>query len=144
MKVKILKKNNFTTPEYKTEGSSGIDLRCSSEEPIELKPLERKLVPTGIFMEIPVGYEAQVRARSGLAIKHGISLVNGIGTIDSDYRGEIKVILINLSKDNFKINPGDRIAQVVFQKIERADLIEVEEINETDRGSGGFGHTGIK
>ncbi len=144
MKVKILKKNNFKMPEYKTEGSSGIDLRCNSKEPIELKPLERKLIPTGIFMEIPVGYEAQVRARSGLAIKHGISLVNGIGTIDSDYRGEIKVILINLSEENFKINPGDRIAQVVFQKIERAVLIEAEEINETDRGAGGFGHTGIK
>jgi dUTP pyrophosphatase len=95
-------------------------------------------------MEIPIGYEAQVRARSGLAIKHGISLVNGIGTIDSDYRGEIKVILVNLSKDKFTINPGDRIAQVVFQKIEKAELIEVKEINDTERGSGGFGHTGIK
>jgi dUTP pyrophosphatase len=144
MKVKILKNNRFELPKYKTEGSSGIDLRCSSENPIELKPLERKLIPTGIHMEIPVGYEAQVRARSGLAIKHGISLVNGIGTIDSDYRGEIKVILVNLSRENFQINPGDRIAQVVFQKIEKAELIEVEEINETKRGAGGFGHTGIK
>src|SRR6056297_1205345 len=144
MKVKILKKNNFELPNYKTEGSSGIDLRCNSDSPIILKPLERQLIPTGIYMEIPVGYEAQVRARSGLAIKNGISLVNGIGTIDSDYRGEIKVILVNLSKENFKINPGDRIAQVVFQKIERAELIEVKEINETERGAGGFGHTGIK
>jgi len=144
MKVRILKKNKFEMPEYKTEGSSGIDLRCNSSEPIDLEPLERKLVPTGIFMEIPIGYEAQVRARSGLAIKHGISLVNGIGTIDSDYRGEIKVILVNLSKDKFTINPGDRIAQVVFQKIEKAELIEVKEINDTERGSGGFGHTGIK
>jgi len=144
MEVKILKKNSFEMPEYKTEGSSGIDLRCNSETPIELIPLERKLIPTGIFMEIPVGYEAQVRARSGLAIKHGISLANGIGTIDSDYRGEIKVILINLSKENFEINPGDRIAQVVFQKIEKAKLIKVEGINKTERGTGGFGHTGIK
>ena len=144
MKVKILKNNNFELPRYKTEGSSGIDLRCNSENPIELKPLERKLIPTGIHMEIPVGYEAQVRARSGLAIRHGISLVNGIGTIDSDYRGEIKVILVNLSRENFQINPGDRIAQVVFQKIEKAELFEVEEINETKRGTGGFGHTGIK
>ncbi len=144
MKVKILKKNNFELPNYKTEGSSGIDLRCNSDSPIILKPLERQLIPTGIYMEIPVGYEAQVRARSGLAIKNGISLVNGIGTIDSDYRGEIKVILINLSNEDFKINKGDRIAQVVFQKVERADLVEVEEINETERGGGGFGHTGVK
>jgi len=142
--VKILKKNNFELPNYKTEGSSGIDLRCNSDSPIILKPLERQLIPTGIYMEIPVGYEAQVRARSGLAIKNGISLVNGIGTIDSDYRGEIKVILINLSNEDFKINKGDRIAQVVFQKVERADLVEVEEINETERGGGGFGHTGVK
>ena len=144
MKVKILKKNNFELPNYKTEGSSGIDLRCNSDSPIILKPLERQLIPTGIYMEIPVGYEAQVRARSGLAIKNGISLVNGIGTIDSDYRGEIKVILINLNNEDFKINKGDRIAQVVFQKVERADLVEVEEINETERGGGGFGHTGVK
>jgi len=144
MKVKILKNNSFELPKYKTEGSSGIDLRYSSEKPIELKPFERKLIPTGIHMEIPIGYEAQVRARSGLAIKHGISLVNGIGTIDSDYRGEIKVILINLSREKFQINKGDRIAQVVFQKIEKVELLEVEEINETKRGAGGFGHTGIK
>ena len=144
MKVRILKKNNHAMPEYKTEGSSGIDLRCNSDETIKLKPLERKLVPTGIFMEIPTGYEAQVRARSGLAIKHGISLVNGIGTIDSDYRGEVKVIMVNLSNEDYEINPGDRIAQIVFQKIERADLVEVEEITETERGAGGFGHTGIK
>ena len=144
MKIRIISKNNFPLPKYKTNGSSGVDLQADIPESIILEPLERYLVPTGLFLEIPQGYEAQVRARSGLAIKSGISLVNVIGTIDSDYRGEIKVILINLGKENFTINRGDRIAQMIFMKIEQAELIQVETINDTERGSGGFGHTGIQ
>lgn len=142
--MKILKENDFELPEYKTAGSSGMDLRANNSEKIVLKPLERFLVPTGISLEIPIGYEAQIRARSGLAIKHGISLVNGIGTIDSDYRGEIKVILINLGNENFEINYGDRIAQMVFTKIEMVHVEQVNLIEETKRGAGGFGHTGLK
>lgn len=143
MKVKIVKKNPFKVPEYETKGSAGVDLQAYVESPMVLKPMERCLVPTGLFIEVPTGYEAQVRARSGLAIKHGISLVNGIGTIDSDYRGEIKVILINLGEEDFTINNGDRIAQMVITKHETAEFILVENLNETDRGEGGFGHTGI-
>jgi len=143
MKVKIIKNNPFKLPEYETKGSAGVDLQAYVENPVVLKPMERALVPTGIFIEIPEGYEAQVRARSGLAIKHGISLVNGIGTIDSDYRGEIKVILINLGDKEFTINSGDRIAQMVFIKHEQADFELTEELNDTKRGAGGFGHTGV-
>lgn len=143
MKVKIIKNNTFKLPAYETKGSAGVDLQAFIESPIVLKPLQRVLVPTGLFIEIPEGYEAQVRARSGLAIKHGISLVNGIGTIDSDYRGEIKVILINLGSEDFIINNGDRIAQMVFIKHEQADFELVEELGDTDRGAGGFGHTGV-
>ncbi len=143
MKVKIIKNNPFKIPEYETKGSAGVDLQAYVENPVVLKPMERALVPTGIFIEIPEGYEAQVRARSGLAIKHGISLVNGIGTIDSDYRGEIKVILINLGDKEFIINSGDRIAQMVFIKHEQADFELTEELNDTERGAGGFGHTGV-
>ncbi|HBH12880.1 MAG: Deoxyuridine 5'-triphosphate nucleotidohydrolase [Clostridiales bacterium 38_11] len=143
MFVKILKNNEFDLPKYETEGSSGMDLRANVDESIVLKPFERSLVPTGISLEIPRGFEAQIRARSGLAIKHGISLVNGIGTIDSDYRGEIKVILINLGNENFEINKGDRIAQMIFTKVEVAEVREVKVIESSDRGSGGFGHTGL-
>lgn len=143
MKVKIVKKNPFNVPAYETKGSAGVDLQAFIENPIILKPMERFLVPTGLFLEIPEGYEAQVRARSGLAIKHGISLVNGIGTIDSDYRGEIKIILINLGDKDFAINNGDRIAQMVFIKHEQVDFELVDDLNETDRGTGGFGHTGV-
>ncbi len=143
MKVKILKKNPFELPAYETKGSAGVDLKAYVDAPITIKPMERALVPTGIHIEIPMGYEAQVRARSGLAIKHGISLVNGIGTIDSDYRGEVKVILINLGDKEFVINNGDRIAQMVFIKHEQADFELVEELGNTERGEGGFGHTGI-
>lgn len=143
MKIKIVKNNPFKLPEYETKGSAGVDLQANVESPVVLKPMERYLVPTGLFIEIPEGYEAQVRARSGLAIKHGISLVNGIGTIDSDYRGEIKVILINLGDKDFTINSGDRIAQMVFIKHEQADFELVEELNDTERGAGGFGHTGV-
>lgn len=143
MKVKIVKNNPFSLPAYETKHSAGVDLQAYVESPIVLKPMERALVPTGIFIEIPEGYEAQVRARSGLAIKHGISLVNGIGTIDSDYRGEVKVILINLGDKDFIINNGDRIAQMVFIKHEQASFELVEELGETERGTGGFGHTGV-
>lgn len=143
MKVKIVKNNPFNLPAFETRGSAGVDLQAYVQEPVTLKPMERMLVPTGIFIEIPEGYEAQVRARSGLAIKHGISLVNGIGTIDSDYRGEIKVILINLGDKDFTINNGDRIAQMVFIKHERPEFELVEELGDTARGAGGFGHTGV-
>ncbi len=143
MKIKIRKNNSFNLPAYETKGSAGVDLQAYVENSIILKPLERALVPTGIFIEIPEGYEAQIRARSGLAIKHGISLVNGIGTIDSDYRGEIKVILINLGDKEFTINNGDRIAQMVFIKHEQADFELVEVLEDTTRGAGGFGHTGV-
>lgn len=143
MKVKIVNNNPFKLPAYETKGSAGVDLQAYVENPIVLKPLERALIPTGISIELPEGYEAQVRARSGLAIKHGISLVNGIGTIDSDYRGEIKVILINLGEKDFTVNSGDRIAQMVFIKHEQADFELVEELGTTERGAGGFGHTGV-
>ncbi len=142
MKVRVVNKGNHKLPEYKTSGSSGVDLIANVDAPIILKPLDRFLVPTGIFIEVPQGYEAQVRARSGLAINHGISLANGIGTVDSDYRGEIKVILINLGKEDFLINPGDRIAQLVLIKYEKIDFDVVESLDETKRGAGGFGHTG--
>ncbi|NLK65664.1 MAG: dUTP diphosphatase [Tissierellia bacterium] len=143
MKIKLVKSNPFKLPDYETKGSAGVDLQAYLDEPLILKPMERVLIPTGLFIEIPEGYEAQIRARSGLAIKHGISLVNGIGTIDSDYRGEIKVILINLGSENFTINSGDRIAQMVIMKHEQVKFELVEELNETERGQGGFGHTGI-
>lgn len=143
MKVKIINNSPFKLPAYETKGSAGVDLQAYVESPVVLKPLERALVPTGISIELPEGYEAQVRARSGLAIKHGISLVNGIGTIDSDYRGEIKVILINLGDKEFTVNSGDRIAQMVFIKHEQAEFELAEELGTTERGAGGFGHTGV-
>lgn len=143
MKVKIINKSKHEMPEYKTKGASGIDIRANLESDIVLKPLERILVPTGLFLEMEEGYEAQVRARSGLAIKKGLSLVNGIGTIDSDYRGEVKVIIINLSNEEVTIKDGERIAQIVFMKIEVPQIIETQNISETERGDRGFGHTGL-
>lgn len=142
MKIKIISSSG-AVPAYATKGSAGFDLSAFLEEPMTLKPGERALVPTGIFMEIPEGYEAQVRARSGLAIKKGIGLVNGIGTIDSDYRGELKVPLINWGQEDFVINSGDRIAQVVIASVIQAEFELTEELGETKRGSGGFGHTGV-
>lgn len=142
MKVKI-KSDSGTLPFYETEGSAGMDLRAYIDEPITIKPGQRMLVPTGLYIELPVGYEAQIRARSGLAIKKGIGLVNGIGTIDSDYRGEIKVILINWGEEDFMIENGDRIAQMVIAKYERVEWEVTEDLSETKRGSGGFGHTGV-
>ncbi|MEO9211173.1 MAG: dUTP diphosphatase [Ginsengibacter sp.] len=143
IEIKIINTSQNQTPEYATAGASGFDLRAHLQESILLMPMERQLVPTGIFIEIPLGFEGQVRPRSGLAIKHGITCVNSPGTVDSDYRGELKVILINLSNEDFLINNGDRIAQMVVCKVERALLINTNELEATERGKGGFGHTGI-
>lgn len=142
MKISIINKSKFANPKYTTEGSAGLDLQASLDSPIELKPFDRVLIPTGLYMSIPAGCEGQIRGRSGLALKHGITLANGIGTIDSDYRGEIKVILINLGKENYVINNGDRVAQLVFIKYIKSELIEVDDLNQTERGKEGFGHTG--
>ncbi|WP_206457812.1 dUTP diphosphatase [Anaerovorax sp. IOR16] len=142
MKVKI-KSISGLLPQYETEGSAGMDLRAHLDKAMILKPGERTLVPTGVFIELPFGFEGQVRARSGLAIKHGIGMVNGVGTIDSDYRGEIKVLLINMGKEEFPINDGDRIAQLVVARYERIEWEKTEALDETKRGDGGFGHTGI-
>lgn len=142
MRVKIINKSNNQLPAYETASSAGMDLRAFIDSDIVLKPFERKLIPTGLYIELPDGYEAQIRPRSGLAIKSGITVLNSPGTIDADYRGEIKVILINLSNDDFTIKSGERICQMVIAKHEKVDFVEVEEINETERGAGGFGHTG--
>lgn len=141
MKIKIINKSQHPLPKYQTALSAGMDLYANLDENITLKSLERKLIPTGMFLELPEGYEAQVRPRSGLAIKNGISVLNAPGTIDADYRGEIGVILVNLSTEDFNINNGDRIAQMVIAKYETAEWQEVAEINETERGAGGFGST---
>lgn len=143
MLVKVVNKSNSSLPEYKTKGSAGIDLKAYLDDSIELKPFDRALIPTGLYLSIPEGYEGQIRGRSGLALKNGITLANGIGTIDSDYRGEVKVILINLSNEPFIINNGDRIAQLVLIKHEVIDFKLVGSLDDTDRGEGGFGHTGI-
>lgn len=143
MKVKVINKSNFPLPEYKTKGAAGVDLKANIEEEIVLKPLERKLIPTGLYVEIPEGYEGQVRPRSGLAIKHGVTVLNAPGTIDSDYRGEICVILINLGNEDFVINPGDRIAQFVLNKYECIDFELIDKLSDTERGKEGFGHTGV-
>lgn len=142
MKVRIINRSNNPLPAYETSGSAGMDIRAFLQEDVTLGSLERKLIPTGLFIELPEGYEAQLRPRSGLAFKHGISLPNTPATIDSDYRGELKVALVNLSKEDFVIKTGDRIAQMIIAKHERAEWIQVEEINETQRGEGGFGSTG--
>lgn len=142
MKVKVINKSHHPLPAYKTKGAAGMDLHAYLTETITLEPLERKLIPTGLFMEIPYGYEVQVRPRSGMAYKHGITVANAPGTIDSDYRGELKVILINLSNETFTIQDGDRVAQMVIAKHDWAEWEEVESLDETERGSGGFGHTG--
>ena len=144
IKVRIINKGHHQLPEYATPQSAGMDLRANIEEPIILKPMQRMLVSTGLFMALPAGYEAQVRPRSGLALKHGITVLNTPGTIDADYRGEVKVLLVNFSDTDFVINDGERIAQMVIAKHETADFIEVEELDETERGAGGYGHTGVK
>ena len=142
--VKIVNKSNNEIPQYATNLSSGVDLRAFTDEPITLKPMERKLIHTGLYISFPPGYEAQIRPRSGLALKKGITVLNTPGTIDADYRGEIGVILINLSTEDFVIENGERIAQMVIMNHEQAVFREVDELDETDRGTGGFGHTGIK
>lgn len=142
MTVKIVNKSNHRLPEYATPGSAGMDLKANTTEPIVLKPLERQMVPTGIHIQLPEGYEAQVRPRSGLAAKYGISIVNAPGTVDADYTGEIRVILINLSNENFVVNPGERIAQLVVARYERVEWNEVATLDTTERGDGGFGSTG--
>ena len=142
MKVKIVNKSKHPLPEYATPMSAGMDLRANLSEPIELKPLERKIIPTGLFIELPKGYEAQIRPRSGLAIKKGITVLNTPGTIDADYRGEIGVILINLSNESFVVNDGERICQMVISRYSKAELVTIDSLNESVRGEGGFGHTG--
>lgn len=144
MNVKVINKSSHHLPAYETIASAGMDVRANLETSIELKPLERVLVKTGLFLEIPVGYECQVRPRSGLALKKGITVLNTPGTIDADYRGEVGVILVNLSSEVFVIEDGERIAQLVFAKVEQASWEEVNELTTTDRGAGGFGSTGVK
>jgi dUTP pyrophosphatase len=144
MKINIVNKSKNPLPGYSTDHSAGMDLRADLAEAISLKPLERILIPTGLYIELPVGFEAQVRPRSGLALKKGLSVLNTPGTIDADYRGEIGVILINLSNEEVTIENGERICQMVIAKHEQAELIQVEVLNETERGAGGFGSTGVK
>lgn len=143
MKVQIINKSRHQLPQYATALSAGVDLRANVSEPITLQPMQRVMVPTGLFIALPAGYEAQVRPRSGLALKRGITVLNSPGTIDADYRGEICIILINLSDEPFVINDGERIAQMVVARHEQAEWMEVEELTETERGAGGFGHTGV-
>lgn len=144
IQVNIVNTSTNPLPAYATEGSAGMDIRANLQQAVTLQPLERHLIPTGLFIELPEGYEAQIRPRSGMAMKQGITCLNSPGTVDSDYRGELKVILINLSNVAQTINQGDRIAQMVIAKTEKAELVSVQELNESLRGEGGFGHTGIK
>jgi dUTP pyrophosphatase len=144
MKIKIINKSKHGLPGYATLAAAGMDLRANLEEPVVLRSLERTLVPTGLFLEIPIGYEAQIRPRSGLAFKNGLTVLNSPGTIDADYRGEIKVILVNLSNEDFTINDGERVAQMVIARHEQAEWLEVEQLEESARGEGGFGSTGKK
>ena len=144
MKCKIVNKSNNPTPSYATEMSAGMDLRANLDAPVTLRPLERRLIPTGLHIALPVGYEAQVRPRSGLALKKGITVLNTPGTIDADYRGEIGVVLINLSQDDFVVEDGERIAQMIIARHEQGQFVPVEVLDETERGEGGYGHTGVK
>ena len=144
MHIRVINKSRYPLPQYETENSAGVDLHANIEEPFLLEPLQRRVVPTGIYVSVPNGYEGQVRPRSGLAAKKGITVLNAPGTIDADYRGEIGVILVNLSDASFRVNPGERIAQLVFAKCERVDFVPVDELDETARGEGGFGSTGLK
>jgi|SRR6185312_2003103 len=143
MNIRIINRSKNNLPAYETIHSAGMDLRAELEDVVILKPMERRLIPTGLYMELPEGFEAQIRPRSGLAFKHGVGIVNSPGTIDADYRGEIKVLLINFSDLPFEINTGDRIAQMIISKHEKASWLEVDELNETKRGAGGYGHTGV-
>lgn len=141
--VKVINKGRQPLPAYATPQSAGMDLRANIEEPVTLKPLQRRLIPTGLRIALPEGYEAQVRPRSGLALKHGITVLNTPGTIDADYRGEIGIVLVNLSDETFTVNPGERIAQMVIARYEQAELQVVTELDDTERGTGGYGHTGV-
>jgi len=143
MKISIINRSSHQLPAYETDASAGMDLRANLSEAIVLKPMERKLIPSGLFIELPVGFEAQIRPRSGLALKHGISILNSPGTIDADYRGELKILLINFSDTDFEINNGDRIAQMIISKHEKISWEEVEVLSDTIRGAGGYGHTGM-
>lgn len=142
--VRIVNKSRNPLPQYSTPCSAGMDLRANLENPVVLKPFQRALIPTGLFMALPEGYEAQVRPRSGLALKHGVTVLNTPGTIDADYRGEVGVILINLGQEDFTVNDGERIAQMIVAKYEQAELVPVDVLDETERGEGGFGHSGVK
>ena len=142
--IKVVNKGHHPLPQYATSQSAGMDLRANLDNPVVLQPLERRLIPTGIYIALPEGYEAQVRPRSGLALKKGITVLNAPGTIDADYRGEVGVVLINLSQEPFTVNDGERIAQMVFARYEQGNLVPVEVLDETERGTGGYGHTGVK
>ena len=144
MEIKVVNKGHQPLPQYATPQSAGMDLRANLDEPISLKPMERRLIPTGLHIALPAGYEAQVRPRSGLALKKGITVLNSPGTIDADYRGEIGVLLINLSQEAFIVNDGERIAQMIIARHEQGEFVAVEVLNETERGEGGYGHTGVK
>lgn len=144
VKIQVVNRGHQPLPAYATPQSAGMDLRANLEEPITLRPLERRLIPTGLYIALPEGYEAQVRPRSGLALKHGLTVLNAPGTIDADYRGEVGVVLINLSQQDFIINDGERIAQMVIACCEQGEMVVVEALDETKRGAGGYGHTGIK
>lgn len=144
VKIKIVNRGSQQLPTYATPESAGMDLRANITEPIVLHPLERRIIPTGLYIALPPGYEAQVRPRSGLAFKHGITVLNSPGTIDSDYRGELGVLLVNLSNEDFTVEAGERIAQMVIARHEQGEFVEVEELDDTERGAGGYGHTGVK
>ena len=144
IKIKVVNRGHQRLPAYATPQSAGMDLRANLDEPVTLRPLERRLIPTGLHIALPEGYEAQVRPRSGLALKYGLTVLNTPGTIDADYRGEIGVVLINLSQEDFVVNDGERIAQMVIARHEQGDLVVVEELDATERGEGGYGHTGVK
>ena len=144
VKIQVVNRGHQQLPAYATAQSAGMDLRANLAEPIVLHPLERRLIPTGLHIALPEGYEAQVRPRSGLALKHGLTVLNSPGTIDADYRGEIGVVLVNLSQDDFVVNDGERIAQMVIARHEQAEFVEVDVLDETERGDGGYGHTGVK
>ena len=144
MKIQIVNRSRHALPAYATVLSAGMDLRANVDESIVMQPMERRLIPTGLYIALPPGYEAQVRPRSGLALKHGITVLNTPGTIDADYRGELGVLLINLSQESFTVNDGERMAQMVIARHEQAELVEVEALDETERGAGGYGHTGVR
>ena len=144
MKIEVVNRGHQPLPAYATAQSAGMDLRANIGEPVVLRPMERKLIPTGLYIALPPGYEAQVRPRSGLALKRGITVLNAPGTIDADYRGEVGVLLINLSQEDFTVNDGERIAQMVIARHEQGEFVEVETLDETERGAGGYGHTGVR